>query len=547
MKLWGYYAWHSFKNTIKKLFRCTFVIVVFAIIGIGVIFGTAGGIIGLVAERQSAEEAADETYKVEDEEEDEDKDVGIDADAVKTCAESAVAVIFILCLLFGLYAGSKKGTDIFLMADVNFLFTAPMKPQSVLMFRLTFQMAAALLASVYLLAQIPNLVNIGLGASAIAGVFVGWVLLLVFQRLMVVLSYTLCATHERLKKYLLPFIACVVLFLLAVTAAVYARAGRDPIAMLDALYASGWSRWIPVVGWYKGMIRSAVDQDLLHFLIFLLLLFIGIVFFVWLIWRLKADFYEDALTQASKREETLAAAKEGRAARVKERSKRISRTGSFGGSGGSVFFTKTMYDRKRMARFGIVTNTMLLNLAVGVLVTLFMQRVADNDTFLVTGIVLMAVLFFRNFGNPIAQEASMNWLFLVPDSPYRKVFYTILAGSVCCALDLLPALAAGFALTREALPVMLLWLVVFLVMDFMLSAVGAFLEAVFPASAMDMVKSMLRMMLHFFMILVVTVLMAVGFLLGGTLLALALTAAGCAVVGGLFFLIYPSMLHGGTA
>lgn len=545
MKLWGYYALHSFVNTIKKMFRSTFFVVLIAIVGFGLIFGTVGFIVGSVAERQSGEEKIEESggeYEAILEETD-----GVDAAAVKTCVESAVAVVFILCLLWGLYSGSKRGTDIFLMADVNFLFTAPMKPQSVLMFRLSFQMAAAMFASVYLLAQIPNLINLGLGGSAIAAVFVGWVLLLLFQRLMVVLSYTVCTTHERMKKYLLPFIIAVVLLLLAVTAAVFERVGRDPVAMLDALYASGWSRWIPIVGWYKGMIMSAVDGNLTAFLVFLLLLLCGMALFVWLIWRLKADFYEDALAQASKREETLAAAKEGRAARVKERSKRISRTGSFGGNGGSVFFTKALYDRRRTARFGFVTATMLLELAAVVLVTVFMRRVAGEASFLVCGIVLMVILFFRNFDNPVAREASKNWLFLTPDGPYRKVFYTMLAGTVCSALDLLPALAVGLFFAHEKLLVMLLWLVTFLVMDFMLSAFGAFLEAVFPSSALDMVKSMLRLTLHFFMILVITVLMAAGFLLSGIVLALVLTTVGCAVCGGLFFLIYPSMLHQGTA
>ncbi len=40
-------------------------------------------------------------------------------------------IVFLAILLWGMYSGSKNGTDIFQMADVNLLFTAPMKPQSV--------------------------------------------------------------------------------------------------------------------------------------------------------------------------------------------------------------------------------------------------------------------------------------------------------------------------------------------------------------------------------------------------------------------------------
>ena len=161
MRLWGYYAWHSFINTIKKMFRSTFVVVILAIVGMGVIFGVVGGIIGTVAEKQSAQESVDENYREDEEEEkeQEEKEEPMSAEdvaAMKTIVETVVALVFIVFLLWGLYSGSKKGTEIFLMADVNFLFTAPMKPQSVLMFRLTFQMATTILASVYLLFQIPK-------------------------------------------------------------------------------------------------------------------------------------------------------------------------------------------------------------------------------------------------------------------------------------------------------------------------------------------------------------------------------------------------------
>lgn len=552
MRLWGYYAWHSFINTIKKMFRSTFVVVILAIVGMGVIFGVVGGIIGTVAEKQSAQESVDENYREDEEEEkeQEEKEEPMSAEdvaAMKTIVETVVALVFIVFLLWGLYSGSKKGTEIFLMADVNFLFTAPMKPQSVLMFRLTFQMATTILASVYLLFQIPNLINMGLGASAIASVFVGWIMLLLFQRLMMVLSYTVFTTHEQLKKYVLPIIVAIAAILLAVTAVVCFQEKGDVFAMMNTLYASSWSRWIPFVGWYKGMIMSAVNADMAHFLIFLLLMLASMAVFVWLIWQLKADFYEDALTQAGKTAEKLEAAKEGRASRAKERSKRIRRTGSFGGSGGSVFFTKEMYDRKRNAYLGFVTGTMLFYLAVSVMALMFVIRVMKLNSFFVPGIILMAILFFRNFGNPIARETSMNWLFLVPDSPYRKVFFALMAGTAGTAIDLLPALIAGIILTGENPLVMIGWLLTLVVMDFMLSTFGLLLEALLPASALDVAKSVLQMMLRFFMILVITVLMAVGFLIGGVSAALLMTTAGGLIIGGLCFLAYPSMLHGGIA
>lgn len=169
MRLWGYYAWHTFWNTIKKMFRSTFLVIILAIFGFGIIFGLIGGVVGSMVEKQQSletVESSSEADRVQEEamEEEETQKTPQEIAAIKTYVEAGVMIVFLAILLWGMYSGSKDGTDIFQMADVNLLFTAPMKPQSVLMFRLSFQMVATVFASIYLVFQIPNLVvNMGLG------------------------------------------------------------------------------------------------------------------------------------------------------------------------------------------------------------------------------------------------------------------------------------------------------------------------------------------------------------------------------------------------
>lgn len=93
--------------------------------------------------------------------------------------------------------------------------------------------------------------------------------------------------------------------------------------------------------------------------------------------------------------------------------------------------------------------------------------------------------------------------------------------------------------------VVILWYFTLIVADFMLSAVGLLLEAILPASALDLAKSVLQMILRFAMILVLIGFMAGGYVLGGEVAALLLTAVSCALMGGICFIIYPSMLHNG--
>lgn len=93
---------------------------------------------------------------------------------------------------------------------------------------------------------------------------------------------------------------------------------------------------------------------------------------------------------------------------------------------------------------------------------------------------------------------------------------------------------------------MVLWYLTMLVVDFMLSSIGMMLEALLPATAMDMVKAMIQMLLRFAIILVLVGFMLVGYLLGGEGMALVVTSVGSVVLGGLCFVIYPSILHSGV-
>ena len=441
------------------------------------------------------------------------------------------------------------------MADVNFLFTAPMKPQSVLLFRLTFQMLAVITGSLYILFQIPNLVlNAGVPIEVCLIGFMVLMVTFIFQKLISVGMYTLTATHPNIKKYVLPVIVGVILVFLAITAGVYMTAGQDIWTTLERTWGSHWSRFIPVVGWLKAVLMYAIEGNVVMILLLLILLLLSMVAVIYLIWHIKADFYEDAMAGAQERADMLIAAAEKRKAisvtdnKSKKKDKRkVVETQTIQGEGASVFFTKEVLCRNRLAKFGFATGTMLWYLAIACGGAFLNVKFLESDSFNIAGFIMMAVLFFRNYGNPIAQETSMNWLFLVPESAYKKVFFAMLAGTYATLIDLLPGMIIFTMICGTNPLVMLLWLAVLITMDFMLSGVGMVLEALFPADAMNTVKASLQLMLKFFMIFVIVIAVVVGVVLNGIVLGLLLNLMLNIVLGVVAFIIYPSMLHNGVS
>lgn len=608
MRLWGYYAFHTFINSIRKMFRSTFIIVMAAILGIGFLAGLAAGVLVDVAEGEYSSEEDDETlregygdpeYGYFDEngtflfyvdlceaglggydengafvyfEDAFDQNLGYyDADgefifyyeemteeeiAQMLLVAEAAAFILVLCLIgFGIYSGRKKGSDIFQMADVNFLFTAPMKPQSVLMFRLTFQMAAVVTGSIYFLYQIPNLVlNGDVPLKTCLIIYVALLIAFVFQKLFSVGTYTITATHPKMRKWVIPLLLGVGLLVVLGAVSAYFLCGTDIWSALEGSYAAKWTRLIPIVGWIKGMVIHAIYGNMLMVFIYLLLNLAGMAGLVCVIWHMKADFYEDAMAGAQARADLLVAAKESGKTVVistdekKKEKRKVSQVQAHPlgtAQGAAAFFAKERIVRHRMAKFGLITNTMLWYLVICAGMAVLNVKVLDVTEFTITGLILMAVLFFRNYGNPIAQETSMNWLFLVPENPYKKVFFAMMAGSYATAVDMLPGMLAAMCI-MQAHPVdMLLWYATLITMDFMLSAVGMMLEALFPVNDLDVVKAMIQMILKFAALFVVVIPIVIGVVLGGFSLGLILAVIANALVGGICFVIYPSKLHGG--
>ena len=556
MRLWGYYALHTFINTIKKIFKSKVMIVILCsfLIG-GVVGGSVGFISSLVEDQARTESSVSKDDKTNDPAQMEEDFMTVHADAIRESIPAATMILLLVVVLWGIYGGSKKGSDFFLMADANILFAAPLKAQTVLMFRLSFQMLALLFFTFYLIFQVPSMkLILGLDNFAIVAIFLAWGMLLFMSKLMSVFTYTLTATYEHLKKYVVPFVFAVGLLVVAATGAVYISTGNDYMATLRLTYGADWSNYIPVFGWYKAMVMNAINGHVFASLGYMALNLVFLIALVWGIWHIKADFYEDALAGAQKRDDMTKAALEGRninkdkkqsAKRTQKLEHKVRKSYELKGWGASVFLHKSILNRRRFSKFGFVTNTLLLYLAIGGLGAAFMAYKTDLREISVIGLIMALTLFFRNFGNPIEIESSHNWLFLVPEDPYKKVLYAILAGSVGCVLDLLPGIVVATVILRGNPLMALLWLATLVSMDFMFSCFGLLLQAILPSSAMDVVKSMLQMMLRAFIIVVIVIAFAIGTVLQGLALGAVFCMFTSLAVGTICFIVYPSLLHRG--
>ena len=189
MKLFFYYVTHSAKNALKKLFK-TWVLVFFVIIiGGGLLIG---GMIGLLIRNAVPKDPAPAIETEVPEEPLPDEEIPI-MDVMELAAGGVVLLFFV----FGVWGADKSGADIFQPADVTLLFSSPMKPQSVLLFRTMTQIGTSIIFALYMMVyQIPNLMkNSGFSLWILLALALGIVLTIGISQLLKMLCFVIGSVH----------------------------------------------------------------------------------------------------------------------------------------------------------------------------------------------------------------------------------------------------------------------------------------------------------------------------------------------------------------
>ena len=269
---------------------------------VGIIVAAAALIIGLgaaklseLSEAQEAQETADSAAQEGPEAPDAPEEPGFPERLGLTGSEVlelAAGVVILVVFAFEALSADRNGSKIFLPADVNLLFPAPMRPQSVLMFRLMTQLGTALAASIYLLFQLPNLIlNMHLSVWAALAVILCWCFTIIVGKLLQLLLYLICSNHPGAKPWISRVVYAVLALIVLGVVLIWKRGGTDPLTAAVRFLCAPGTRWIPRWGWLKGFCLCAAEGRAVPALVFLGLLLLLGAGLLWVIGRSRADFY----------------------------------------------------------------------------------------------------------------------------------------------------------------------------------------------------------------------------------------------------------------
>lgn len=535
MKAFFYYVGHTLKNQIRKLFKTWVAILLLVCFGFGLLVGLGAALL-FPEEEDTAQESVEE-----------EEWTAADTEKTMEIAELVIGGVVLLLLGFNAISADKNGCAIFQPADVNLLFPSPMKPQSVLLFRLMTQIGTSILVSIYFITQLPSLArNMGLTFWATATILLAWLLLLILGRFLQVLLYALCATHPRVKARLRPTLLVLALAIAGAFTLYWKSGSATPLDAAVSFFNAPVTRYIPVWGWLKGCVMFAIEGNILGTLLSLLGVLVAMLLLVFIIYRTRVDFYEDAMAKSQETAEIQERAQnEGKTLtkRKKDRSERLRRDG-LRGTGASVFFHKAMYNRFRFAHLRVFTKTSetYLVIAIGGALTIRYMNPMMLVPFLM---VLPAMVFFRSLGNPISDDTQKDLFVMIPENAWKKVFCSMAGGILNTLLDILPALIA-ITLILWINPLIPLAIALFcLSVDFYSSAVGLFLDVSLPTSMAPTVKGIVQIMFVYFGLLPDVVLLLVGSLFSIFPLMFAIACLVNLAIGALFASLSPLFIEYG--
>lgn len=329
--------------------------------------------------------------------------------------------IILMFIFLSLKAGIEKGNTLFRLSDVNFLFTAPISSQLILIYGFVKQMGSNFILIFLLAFQMPNLyTNFPMKNYAWAVVLLTTFLLALLTSIMGVLVYSIGSIKEIYKKII--NYSLYVLMALALLGLLYniTKTGEPLKGAMDFLNMSFFN-YIPIIGWLINIYTSAITGFTFTTAIYIALIILSGGGFLFVLYNLNLDYYEDALNATITKEEQLAKAKSGKTGWNQSASKTRKTKGKINSVKARAILSKQILEEKKTGLIFIDKST--LSTIGFTLIFAFILR-ENGVNFLLYMIIYMNIILSQS--NLWAKELEKHYIYLIPESSIKKIIYATL-------------------------------------------------------------------------------------------------------------------------
>lgn len=193
-----------------------------------------------------------------------------------------------------------------------------------------------------------------------------------------------------------------------------------------------FNQWIPFVGWIKAMTYGAIVGNMNGSLIYFVLTVVGIVLVVFAMIQSDNNYYEDVLGVTETIHSRIEDVKNGKIAEVSSNKKiKLKETGINHGQGAWVFFFKHMLENRRAGKLIFDSGT-FIQLIIVVIFALLMK---ESGSIVVAFAMSTYMQLFMSFTGRWTRELTMHYIYMFPQSPFKKLIASITEGILKAFID----------------------------------------------------------------------------------------------------------------
>lgn len=395
----------------------------------------------------------------------------------------SIFITILICMfLFALFNGTKRVDSKFIMADVNLIFVSPIKPQTVMLYGIVKKITLEVLTSFYLLYQIANFLkdyNVPV-INQIILILSFIIFQLIFCNILKLFLFAMNTKVKRLGHIIRNIIYG--LLISTVCGIVLLVATGNIFNFLDkavkVITYNSYVKYIPLLGWMREIAVQTITGIKVSCIIYIALIILLSALLLYITYSIDLDFYEDMLSSAENNE-IVKNIKSGKNYPINNNGKQSFLLKPFkdvklklnGVYGAKVLFFKHMNEYFKRSIIFFINIYSIILLAVSIILGIFAKNMDIKTVFLIADVLLF---FTVGFGGKIYSEINNYFIFMLPDSPQRKLFYGISSSLIKIFADAL-LLFLPFSILSGASIIEMFWCIIcYIALGSMLSYSGLF-------------------------------------------------------------------------
>ena len=343
-------------------------------------------------------------------------------------AARSIFMGYTVFLLLVSTTASLSGASFFRMADVNLLFTAPLKAGYILIYGYIKQLATNLAIMLFLALQYPNWKRT---FGFIDGA--GWILMLAYFLLITITSFLGMLLYAYVSKKpgrrsgaRMIISGLIVVFLMPIIVNIFITG--DVLKSIVAWLSNDYLKFVPIIGWFREILMGVflgLNMEIsIYILLTLLTSFIAFIF----IYKMDTGFYENVLSGTELKEKMLEASRKGKTVKAGSGRRYRKVTVRFTVEGSLAIFQKQILEKRKRGFWLLPLRTILMTLGA-VLASL---SIPADSMELMLGILSIAayLMLIMNVAAAWESEISYHYVYLIPEKPFSKMLAATLAGVI---------------------------------------------------------------------------------------------------------------------